>query len=306
MARRNPSNTKVDSSESTSTEVTEETAVSTTAEAPASTEEKTETPVDLTGFEAATAAAVAEADTSTGTIPPSEVEKVVVEYRTLDGIKAKNKAKAFLNEGMKSAMNESDIVKARSYLQLTESMSAGSPAKSEKAPADPTEAFVQRSATLQLAQSLLVPGEGVAEDHEERTATLVSESQSAAEQYLAWVQDESEDKGDEPEVSTVVRNAVKLALGKAAKAGSSRTGGGYTGERRDIGKHIEQAFADHPVGTFLTVAEIRKFVSDEYGQSLPSAGAISARLFPQSGKCTIESVRPDTNEKGNKGAEKIA
>lgn len=304
MARRNPSNTKPDSTESVSTEAPEETAVSTTAtEAPASTEE---TPIDLTGFEAAANAAVAEADTSTGTIPPAEIDKVVTEYRVLDGVKAKNKAKAFLNEGMKSAMNESDIVKARSFLQLTESMTAGSTAKAEKAPADPTEAFVQRSATLQLANSLLVPGEGVADDHASRTEALVSESQAAAEQYLAYLQDESEDKGEEPEVSAVVRNAVKLALGKAAKAGSSRTGGGYTGERRDIGKHIVEAFADHPVGTFLTIAEIRKFVSDEYGQSLPSAGAISARLFPQSGKCTIESVRPDTNEKGNKGAEKVA
>ena len=306
MARRNPSNKPSEATATDNNEVTEETNVSTTAEAPASTEEKTEAPVDLSGFEAAVAAALGEADTSTGTIPPSEVEKVVVEYRTLDGIKAKNKAKAFLNEGMKSAMNESDIVQARSYLQLTESMTAGSTSKTEKAPADPTEAFVQRSATLQLATSLLVPGEGVAEDHEEKAAALVSESQAAAEQYLAYLQDESEDKGDEPEVSTVVRNAVKLALGKAAKAGSSRTGGGYTGERRDIGKHIEQAFADHPVGTFLTVAEIRKFVSEEYGQALPSAGAISARLFPQSGKCTIESVEPDTNEKGNKGARKVA
>ena len=144
MARRNPSNKPSEATATDNNEVTEETNVSTTAEAPASTEEKTETPVDLSGFEAATARAIAEADTSTGTIPPSEVEKVVVEYRTLDGIKAKNKAKAFLNEGMKSAMNESDIVQARSYLQLTESMTAGSTSKTEKAPADPTEAFVQR------------------------------------------------------------------------------------------------------------------------------------------------------------------
>ena len=137
---------------------------------------------------------------------------------------------------------------------------------------------------------------------------LVESSREQAGAYLAWLQSDAEDKGDEPaDLTPVVKNAVKLALGKAAKAGG-RSGGGstFTGERRDIGKHIESAFADVPSGKFLTVAEIRKHKSEEYGDNPPSAGAISARLFPQGDgtKCTIKSVTPGQNEKSNKGATK--
>lgn len=312
MARR--SSTKAEP-QAPDTEAQEANVTSTTDEAPAegTATESAETPIDLTSFTKAVDAAVAEADESTGTVPEAEVAKVLTEYRNLaGGVKAKNAAKKQLNESMKAAMNEADIVKARAFLELHESMTAGgSSTKTEKAPADPTEAFVQKAATLRLAQSLLVPGEGVQEDWSERVEALVSESQAQAEQYLAWVNDEAEDKGDEPEVTSFVRNAVKLSQGKAAKVGGARAGGsGYTGERRDIGKHILEAFADQSEGTFLSVAEIRNFKSSEYGDNPPSAGAISARLFPQgdASKCTLisQGVQPDTNEKGNKGATKIA
>ncbi|MGV9949212.1 DUF262 domain-containing protein [Rhodococcus aetherivorans] len=54
--------------------------------------------------------------------------------------------------------------------------------------------------------------------------------------------------------------------------------------RRDIGQHIVHAFADLEVGDFLTVGEIRKTPSPQYPiNDLPSAGAISARLFPSNG-----------------------
>ena len=97
-----------------------------------------------------------------------------------------------------------------------------------------------------------------------------------------------------------------LAIGKAAKAGA-RAGSTFTGERRDIGKHIAEAFESVEPGGFLTVAEIRKFRSNEYGDNPPSAGAISARLFPSGGgDCTIEGVSGDTNDKGNKGGRKTA
>ena len=93
----------------------------------------------------------------------------------------------------------------------------------------------------------------------------------------------------------------------AAPHCSGRSGGStYTGERRDIGQHIVEAFADVESGTFLTVAEIRKHDSSQYTSENPaSAGAISARLFPKSGKCTVEGIEPGTNEKGNRGARKL-
>jgi len=317
MARRtsNPSTTK----NTENTEVQEDT-VSTTPEAvaetpteapEATTEKAPEKPIDLTAFKEAAQAAVAGADQSTGEIAPALVEPVVKEYRSLDGLKAKNAAKSFLNDEMKAQMKASSIVGARSYLQLAESMTAGGGKAAEKVPADPTEAFVQAEATLRLAADLHQPGEGVAEDHEEKVLAAVEANREAAASYLAWVQSEAEDKGDEPEITAIVKNAVKLAVGKAAKAGGrSNAGGTFTGERRDIGKHIVEAFADKASGDFMTIAEIRNFKSSEYGDNLPSAGAISARLFPKNadgtpGKCTVEGVEPTQKDgKGNKGAVK--
>ena len=135
---------------------------------------------------------------------------------------------------------------------------------------------------------------------------LFDQLQPLAAEYLEWVQNTAEDKGDEPEVNPLVKAAVKLSQGKAAKVGGKSGGSTYSGERRDIAAHITEAFADQEVGTFLTVAEIRKFRSNEYGDSPPSAGAISARLFPggDGSKNTVKGTESDTNEKGIKGARK--
>ncbi|ETT28833.1 protein of unknown function DUF262 [Rhodococcus rhodochrous ATCC 21198] len=71
---------------------------------------------------------------------------------------------------------------------------------------------------------------------------------------------------------------------------STRTAAPST--RRDIGQHIVNAFADLEVGDFLTIGEIRKTPSPQYPvHDLPSAGAISARLFPgNGGRTTVPGV----------------
>jgi hypothetical protein len=309
MARRSSTTTK--NAEADAAVATEEAPVSTDSTATPEATASTEAPIDLGAFNSAVESAVADADSSTGEIPPASLELVVAEYRKLDGAKGKNAAKRALNEGMKSAMNESDIVKARSFLNLTESMTSGSSARAEREPADPTESAAQRIATLQLARDWVVVPEGVSDELDSKVEALISESTDGVRDYLAYLQADEENRGDEPDVSAVVKNAAKLALGKNAKAGGrASTGGSFSGERRDIGKHILQAFEGVEVGTFLTVAEIRKFVSDEYGTDSPSAGAISARLFPQGdgSKCSLieQGIQPDTNEKGNKGARKTA
>lgn len=309
MARRQ--STKAAEAATSTTDAPEEATVSTTTEeVTPEVEVKEEVAFDLTDFNAAVEAAVTDKDDSTGDIPLALIEAVTAQYRALDGVKAKNQAKKVVNEAMTESMNEMDIVTARAYLQLSEHLTAGAGAHKggERTPTDPTEAFVQRLATLRLAQSLaetIVP-EGVAEDWEARTEAFVGENGDTAEAYLAYLTSTDED-AVEPEASSVVKNAAKLAMGKAAKAGSRSSGGStFTGERRDIGKHIMEAFADQPVGTFLTVAEIRKFKSEEYGDNPPSAGAISARLYPQGdgSKSTMRKVglQSDTNDKGNKGA----
>lgn len=307
----NVSTTETDAPEAvveTSPEAVVETGTEGTTEA---TEKAADKPIDLTEFKAAATEAVQGADQSTGEIAPALVEPVVKAYRSLDGLKAKNAAKTHLNDEMKAQMKAGSIVGARSYLQLAESMTAGGGKTAEKVPVDPTERFVQAEATLRLATLLHEPFEGVSDDHETKVVEAVEANTEAARNYLAWVSNEAEDKGEEPDVTAIVKNAVKLAVGKAAKAGGrANAGGTFTGERRDIGKHILEAFADKESGDFLSIAEIRNFKSSEYGDNLPSAGAISARLFPKNadgspGKCTVEGITPTQKEgKGNKGAVK--
>ncbi|MEU4477743.1 DUF262 domain-containing protein [Micromonospora sp. NPDC023966] len=93
---------------------------------------------------------------------------------------------------------------------------------------------------------------------------------------------------------------VDAVAHSAPAASSSRQGSG----RRDIGAHIVSAFFGLAPGSFLTINEIRRHRSDEYGDEFPSAGAIHARLFPSSGRCTVPGVEPGTNERGLRGARK--
>lgn len=321
MARRNRDESSTTNPQEavteTSTESTEENPVTVTdesttevAEATTSTEaapaaeKPAETPVDLTAFIAKVDEAVAGRDEVSGDVAEGLITAAQSEYRALDGVKAKNAAKKLVEERMRESMNQRDISSARAYMLVSDNLTAGaSGSKAEKAPADPKEAFVQRFQSLALALALVGAErpEGV-----EDSSLDVNDLIASAQALQAWESNDAEDKGEAPESSPVVKAAVKLATGKAARVGGTRTGGTFTGERRDIGKHIAEAFAGEPVGKFLTVAEIRKFKSEEYGDNPPSAGAISARLFPTSGKCTVEGVEPGQNEKSNKGATKVA
>lgn len=305
MARRNKGqDAPVENNEEAQVEAPEATTENT---------EQTETPaaeVDLTAFQSAVQSAKDEADTSTGEVPEASLAGVTAEYRKLDGIKAKNAAKRVVGDAMRDAMNSGDFAGARAYLMIQDNAlvaaASGGGSKTERAPADPTENFVQRVATLNLASTLSqesVP-EGVSEDWGSKVGDLVNTSLEQARAYTTWLEADEETRGDEPEVTAVVRNAVKLSQGKSAKAGTRSGGGGgtFTGERRDIGAHIVSAFEGKDEGTFLTIAEIRNTRSEEYGDNPPSAGAISARLFPSKGTSSMLKVgiRPDTqnNKKG--------
>lgn len=331
MARRARTTNKSDSKpESTTTEATEEASVTTAteemveaaedtaAETPVEATESTETPatdeIDLSDFKAAAERAVEERDSATGELPTAAIEPVLVEYRKLEGIKAKNAAKRWLDASMKHSMDELNIQQARAFMQLGENMTSAPSAagRAERAPADPTEAFVQLLAGLKLATQLAaqdVP-EGVSEDWKDKANQLVQESADPARSYLEWLNADEEARGDEPEVSAFVKAAVKLSQGKSARVAARKSGGTatpYTGERRDIAKHIEAAFAEVEAGTFLTIAQIRAHKSEEYGDDQPSAGAISARLFPSNGKVNLpEGIEPARNDEGRKGARKTA
>ena len=261
-------------------------------------------PVDLTEFTASMTAAVAGRDGASGDVPEALVTAVQSVYRGLDGLRAKNAAKKLVEEAMREAMNQRDVLSARAFMLVSDNLTAGASAKAEKVPADPKAAFVQRYSALLLALELVSRDapEGVTVSEIDVTSEI-----NSALALRAFDSSDAEDKGDAPEASSVVKAAVKIATGKAARVGGKSTGGStFTGERRDIGKHIDSAFEGEEVGTFLTVAQIRSHKSDEYGDNLPSAGAISARLFPASGKCSIENVEPGQNENSNKGATKLA
>lgn len=300
MARRNSGTAASTTSETTEApaEVTEPT----TTEAPAEVEK----PIDLTGFQSAVADALESKDVSTGDVPKDSLEAVNKSYRELEGgVKAKNAARTWIDEQMKLAISEDkDIVKAKAFVMLKDNLSAGSSGGAAKAPADPTTAFINKVAALQVASTLVasdVP-EGVSEDWATQAESLVGSLGEQVDSYAAWLANESEDKGDAPEVSPVVRQAFKLAAGKAS-GGSGRVAGG---PRRDIGKHLEQVFESLDKGAFLTVNEIAKAQSTEYGDDRPSAGAVSARLFPK-GKDAYEGngIKAVAEEGKSRGAVKL-
>lgn len=287
--------------EATETEATEAPVEATETEA------KPEVVIDLTGFEAAVATALETKDETTGDIAEADLANVVLEYRKLDGQKAKNKARKFTNDGMKEAMEASDIPTARALMKLGENLTAGPVAKAAggaaatREPVNPTEAYIERIAGLRLALNLVqanVP-EGIDEDWVEKSKAKVAEGDAAAEAYKAAVEADAEEL---PETDAWVVAAVKLADGKSAKIGGrtrAASGQGFDGPRRSIKTHVTEAFAEVESGTFLSIAEIRKFKSAEYGDDAPSAGAISAALFPKSGKpAGIEGV--EASEQGNK------
>lgn len=300
MARQNKSGKGTESTET----VTPDT------EAPATEAATTEeAPIDLTAFQTAAQTVVEQADKSTGELTAEQVEPANVEYRNLDGQKAKIAARNWLEEQMLAAVGDLNPQLARSYNDLRSNLKAGGGSSTPRQPADPTAAFVQQVASLQIAYGLRtsdVP-ENVSEDWAAQVEKLVGELAGDVTAYGEWVKaevPEGEEKPDAPTVSPVVRNAYKLASGKA----SGGRGGSAGGPRRDIGKHIAEAFAGADSGTFMSVAEIAKFKSTEYGEDSPSQGAISARLFPESGKLTVEGItavgKGDHDGKNPKGAVK--
>lgn len=314
MARQNRSNKSAatEAPETTNTEeaTVTDTATETPVEAPAEAQAETtttEAPVDLAPFKQVVADALAEADTTTGQVPEASVAKVNEAYRAVEGNKGKGEARKYLEEAMLEAVGKLDAVAARSYSDLKANLSAAGGSKSERTPADPTAAFVQRVASLRLALSIVESDrpEGV---EDEKIEALVTESQALVDQQKAYLADESEDKGDGPELTPVVRAAFKAASGKATGGASRSTGGNSGGVRRDIGKHIASAFAEVEVGTFLTIAEIAKHKSAEYeGTDGPSQGAISARLFPTTTVVGVEPVEKGAIDgKNPKGARKVA
>lgn len=283
-----------------------------TAQAEAEAEAKAEASLEL--FQHAALAALEEADTTTGTVPDAFLEPVKSAYRAIQGgAKIKNRAKTFVADSMRDVLGAGDLsqmFKAVAWNSIQEAI-AQAPAKSAAAakPAvSPNKLHADKVQALRLALDFIentdLP-EGVSEEWDQEIDA--ADNLAVVEEYAAWVKSEDENKADnEPEVSAVVKQAVKLALSKGPKkAGARATGHIHTGPKRDVGVHIINAFDQVESGTFLTVSEIRNTPSEEYGSDAPSAGAINQRLRPPSGKpTTIPGVSVEQNAEGIWGARK--
>ena len=290
--------TATDLPEVTESESFEETVYLPEAEAPAEETAPEATPepeaeIDLTAFIGAVETALEEKDSSTGALPSAQIDLVRAQYAALDGVKAKNKAKAYLHDQLKSYMMGDaengvgpDVPRARAIMVLQEEAAVagrvGSPA-APKVKVDPTEAYTEGLAALTLAFYLATSTAPEGVDLEKaKTDSAAKANELFPEASGVYT---SEDKATEDKV---IAAAIKLAKVKAVRAPSSGGGSGrtYTGTRRDIGKHIAEAIAGAEAGTFLSVADLRKFKSEEYGDDAPSAGAITNRLEPTSGAAT--------------------
>lgn len=263
-------------------------------------------------------------DRATGEITDEQKGLVKVAYGELPTTPARTKARNGLDEAMKSALSEHlDAALARAYMILGQIVKATSGRSDTvaKAPVDPTEAFVARMAAMHLAPNLVEVPEGVASDWVQQVQGKSKSLASEVKAYRAYLADHSTwnakpegERGDEPaapEVSEIVLNAHRLARGRAQGARKAKSDGAtttrtstYTGPRRSVKTHISNAFADKAAGTFLKIAEIANTPSDEYGDDRPSSGAVSAALFPSSGKSPeIDGVEP-AEVGGVKGARK--
>lgn len=286
--------------------------------------------------DAADAAVKAEdVDRETGHLHEGLKAPVAKAYGEMPGAKGKNAAKAYLQEKMQQGMldgveDPSQYIVARSYLQLFKEVpkDAGAKPTGENKPTvvvDPTEAFVARIAALLIAPNLTTVPEGVTDDWKDKAKAKAQELQSQVQSYRNWLTENAgkadDEKSAKPEVDAIVEAAAKVASGraagkaprKAAAAGgtTTSTGATYSGPRRNVVEHIRQAFEGHPVGHWMSNAEIAKFQSTEYGDDRPSSGAVSARLFKkdesgdfQPQELADAGVRGE--ERDHKGAVKIA
>lgn len=270
-----------ESADNTAAEATESEAVESSAE------------TDLTEFEAAVAAAIEARDEATGKLPEAVTAPVTKAYQALS-VGGKSKAKAHLLAIMTEGVETNDSPKAMAANELRRALvpakTSGTPKpKAEPTPVDPNEGVALQLAPLRVAFNYLstnLPEGAEAEGVKAKTGELFDSSNAEIQGYLNWLDREAPAEGEEdtpePEVSVVTKKAARLIRTKV-KVATSGTGKTYSGPKRSIATHIEQVFASFPSGHFMTINEIAKAESAEYGEDRPSSGAVSARLFPTDG-----------------------
>lgn len=241
----------------------------TTTEAPAPTttdEPKVDTFATFTtALDAALTTASAEDGVSDTVAAP-----VVEAYRALKG-KARDKAAAHVADLMNAKIGAGDIPALGHIAALQQAYTAPTAkAPAEKAPVDPTEAFLAKITPLIAAVRLITDAapEGVTV----ADLDLDTPAEALVEAVKAWMADEAEDKAPLTGDAAV---AFKITQGKAPgtkKASSTRAPGAPRG---NVDAHIQAVLDAAPDGATLTVADIVREGSDEYPAGTASQGAIS-------------------------------
>lgn len=259
-------------------------------------------------FTDAVEAAVDNADETTGTVDEAALQAVSEAYRGLSGgIKYKNLAKSYVDEAIKSSIPTKQYIRATSYNEVSEKLRTVKSETKPKVTVDPRIAYGERIAALELAKELLE--EDAPEEVEGYEVPSVEVAYRELVEYRNWTKQDADSRGEAPELGSIATAANKLIEGKAVGKARTRSGGvrpAFTGVRRNVAVHIENAFEGIESGKFLTVSEIVNTRSEEYGDDAPSSGAVSARLFPggDAEKCTVAGITPGVNANGTKGATK--
>lgn len=162
-----------------------------------------------------------------------------------------------LADAVRAAVAAGDIVAAQAAMAAEAAIKVARPST---APADNTARVIARVTDL-LGAAMIV-----AETDDESV-----DSARVADAVIAWL--------DAP--ATPTDRARKIA----AEVSVTRAG-----KSTDVGAHLRQVAAQHPSGTFLSVAQVAHTTTDECPDGYPHQGAIAARLFPTSGECTVREV----------------
>lgn len=264
-------------------------------------------------FQSIVTGAVERSDKTTGTVPEADMSSVLTSYKALGstGRNSKSDAKTWIADIMRETLVKGDMPGATALANINKAVNEASSRRTStaapKPTVSPTQAYVERYVAQALAGQFIPVPEGLEETWHAQYNEVLDREGKKVDEYKAWLAKPEDERGDEPEgISAILKDAAKIgqgrAVGRRASGPRKSGGGGATGSRRDVRKHIEEFLDSVEVGTDHAVSAIANFKSSEYPEGDASPGAVAARLFPTGGKpSTIQGFEQLTGE----GARKI-
>lgn len=194
-------------------------------------------------------------------------ENAVESYRTADA-SGKAKIRKLVQSNIMAAVGEADLATAQAWVAVQSALVATPSARTE---INPAEVIARRVATLRRAADQLASG------------TVTPEALSTPD---GWTFDATEVAGLVDAFTTGDRaDELADAVTKLATAKITRST-----DTRDVGEWITRAFADMPVGSVLTVAQIITRGAIEGDPYRPSSGAVASRIKGGAKGCTVPGI----------------